>query len=79
MIEMRECNGTSYSLCYCWTMKEHSLIPSKIVEAPAPILYQNHRLCCMGGKLLSLTLTLQCRIPYLTREAFKSHAAVLRI
>jgi hypothetical protein len=25
------------------------------------------------------TLTLQCRIPYLTREGFKSHAAVLRI
>jgi hypothetical protein len=25
------------------------------------------------------SLTLQCRIPYLTREAFKSHAAVLRI
>jgi hypothetical protein len=24
-------------------------------------------------------LTLQCRKPYLTREAFKSHAAVLRI
>jgi hypothetical protein len=27
----------------------------------------------------SVQLTLQCRIPYLTREAFKSHAAVLRI
>jgi hypothetical protein len=32
-----------------------------------------------GCESWSLTLTLQCRIPYLTREGFKSHAAVLHI
>jgi hypothetical protein len=30
-------------------------------------------------RLIKMCLTLQCRIPYLTREGFKSHAAVLRI
>jgi hypothetical protein len=67
-------DGQSVCLFWCRAPDISSCLKVSVLSMWGA-LYDERR----GLSFLNSSLALQCRIPYLTREGFKSHAAVLRI